>query len=192
MNCIITVPGDGIGRNGKSKKDRVGPVRKFIVGNEYLYRQIYNHVKTCSLCDPTAILQAYLTRRVAVNDHQTTGSLVRLAQKYYKLDRGVPASLVREFEIRAGITKEVSREDFSLHELAKAVKIGCSPKYLRDGTVPFIIYNINARNDSCDAELVAALVPIVKDRTIEEVMALGPDDQGMISNLISVAGVMLS
>lgn len=64
MDCTITVKGNGVGRYGHPKHDRTGPIREFLVDNQIFYRVVKNHVATCDKCDPNAILEHYLARRL--------------------------------------------------------------------------------------------------------------------------------
>jgi hypothetical protein len=121
MDCIVTMLGDGVGRYGKPKNDRTGPVREFIVDNQYFYPRVFKHVKDCAKCDSVTILETYLNRRINKGEELVTGALVKLAYQYFRLHRCVPISLVRQFEIRAGINHNVSRANFALYELANRI-----------------------------------------------------------------------
>lgn len=188
MDCLLNIKGNGVGQYGKPKYDRKGPVRKFVVDNQYFYPRVFNHVKSCNKCDPTEILEHYLNRRINKGVELVTGSLVKLAYRYKKLNRGVPESLVRQFEIRAGIDRAINRSSFSLYELAQAVRLQCTMKYDwwlgLDAT--------HNRDEVPDKSLILALIPIVKDRPLNEIMALGPNDDNEITKLIEVAKVMVA
>lgn len=87
MNCVITIAGNGVGRYGRFKNDKTGPLKQFIVDNVHLYGKVFQHVKDCSICDPVQVLEAYLNRRRTDPKFKgiTTDSLVKLALKYEKL-----------------------------------------------------------------------------------------------------------
>jgi len=87
MNCVITVKGDGAGRNGHPKTDKTGPVSDFLVDNTVFYTAISKHLKDCTVCDPVAILEEYLSRRKREPKFKrsTSKSLVELALKYERL-----------------------------------------------------------------------------------------------------------
>lgn len=87
MNCIITVKGDGVGRYGKTKTDRTGPIRDFLMDNQVLYTAVLRHVRECALCDPVAIFMHYLERRRNLPKHhgKTSRTFINLALKYEKI-----------------------------------------------------------------------------------------------------------
>ena len=105
FDCEITVAGDGRGMDGRFKKDKTGPISRFMVDNCYLYTIVKQHVVTCSRCDPTEALRHYLQRRLTLKQFQShggaiTGSLARQALSYERLcrkTRPVPMSLVNEY-----------------------------------------------------------------------------------------------
>jgi hypothetical protein len=81
MNCVITVKGDGVGRYGKPKVDRTGPLSEFLVDNSVFYVEITKHLQQCSVCSVNAVLTEYLRRRVQIPKFkgQTGASLVKRA-----------------------------------------------------------------------------------------------------------------
>jgi hypothetical protein len=109
MDCIITVKGDGVGRNGHPKTDKTGPIRDFLVDNEVFYRAVKNHVAACNKCDPYAILDHHLQRRLdpafwstkkkkkPVPVFPVSASLVRLARQYDRLFPGKLKGIVRTY-----------------------------------------------------------------------------------------------
>lgn len=102
MNCVITIPGNGIGGYGRYKNDKTGPVKQFLVDNVYLYGKIFQHVRDCDVCDPEDTARFYLNRRKSLKFNGiVTGSLIDLAVKYEKLakKKNLPfnPTLVNEF-----------------------------------------------------------------------------------------------
>jgi hypothetical protein len=188
MRCIITIPGDGKGRYGKPKNDRTGPVEEFVVDNGYFYPRVFAHVEKCKLCDPTEVLHKYLERRLAKEEQGVTPTFVKLARRYYRLNRGIPKSLLREIEIRSGINNEIDRSDFTLIELAKAVRIQCANRW-------FAANSLSYTGDDDSGQLVAFLIPLVKDVPFKKVWAMTDNDESDLREsdlrkLIEVASVM--
>jgi len=62
VQCIITVKGDGKGRYGKPKNDRIGPLSDFLVFNQIFFKVVRDHLKTCNICDPYEVIEVYLER----------------------------------------------------------------------------------------------------------------------------------
>ena len=90
MDCIISIKGNGVGNNGHPKHDRSGPVREFLVDNQVFYRVVKNHVFSCDKCDPSAILQVYLDRRLDIKFWQT---------------KKKPNAIVPAFPVSVGLTQ---------------------------------------------------------------------------------------
>lgn len=187
LTCIIMIPGDGVGRYGKPKRDRTGPVEEFVVDNGYFYPRVFAHVEKCKLCDPTEILNKYLTRRFAKEQHGVTTIFTKLARRYYRLNRGVPKSLLREIEVRSGIVNEVDRSDFSLLELAKAVRIQCGENsWFSQNPDMYLGENI------LDRDLILAILPVVHKSPFKKVWAMTDNDESDLRKMIEVAAVMAS
>ena len=87
MDCVITVKGNGAGRNGNFKTDQTRTIRDFIVDNTVVYPKVLGHLKDCDKCDPVEVLKAYLERRVREPKFKgmTSNGLVDLALKYERL-----------------------------------------------------------------------------------------------------------
>jgi hypothetical protein len=100
FGCVITVK--------EKSKNKTGPLRQFMVDNDYLYTEVARHVSQCVVCDPAKILGYYLWRRKTIPKFhgQTSGELVKLALKYCKIaqNRGkpLPPELINEFIWRSG------------------------------------------------------------------------------------------
>jgi hypothetical protein len=97
LDCIITVKGNGVGKYGRSKKDRTGYVSEFCVDNTFFYRAIFKHLKECNKCDPNDVLKTLLFRR---KDGLVTGSLAELAVKYKRNFQSTDWLLVEEYICR--------------------------------------------------------------------------------------------
>jgi len=97
LDCIITVKGNGIGKYGHSKKDRIGSVSEFCVDNLVLYRAVFKHLKECNKCDPNDVLKTLLLRR---KDGLVTGSLAELAVRYKRNFQSTDRLLVEEYVCR--------------------------------------------------------------------------------------------
>lgn len=131
MNCVVTIEGNGVGRYGRFKIDKTGPLKQFIVDNVFLYGKVFNHVKTCQVCDPVQVLEAYLNRRRSVLkfDGITTGSLVKLALKYEKFFKAKNLSydvrMVNEFIWRSWDIQHAASYSprLSLQEIVKHFRI---------------------------------------------------------------------
>jgi hypothetical protein len=121
--CIITIAGDGIGKYGKSKKDRTGPVRKFLVFNEHVARAVRKHLVSCVSCDPDEALREYRDRL----DRAVPGSPGRMASQTFirsleVLDRvlkkagkaGLDPGVKNEFYVRCSNPKMVASRAFLL------------------------------------------------------------------------------
>jgi hypothetical protein len=195
LTCVITVPGDGKGRNGKSKGDRTGPVESFLVDNQVLYQAVRKHLRKCKVCDPKEALQAYLDRRRNPKFQGTISrSLIGHAEKFRSVfkERGlpVPEDLIAEFKWRVG----------SPHGLSEFSKV-LSPEYLVRGLVHLKDEDRRIRHLThnsvaaiCNADIgcndyIKQLAVIVDNMfTVDRPF---PSKQEL-DDLISIAGVMLS
>jgi len=186
MSCIITVIGDGKGRNGHPKKDRTGPLEEFMVDNIVFYTAVFQHLLSCNKHDPNEILKHYITRRIARGDQMVTGTLVNMALKYarnFKIDQ----SIINEYKWRNGIDAGVDgykrRIGLSLYDLAKAVKLQLNTGYLGG-------LHSAMNGEISDHKTLMALHNIVLNMELDEVLNLNQD--GELSKLIEVANVMLT
>src|SRR3990172_7678026 len=86
LDCIITYPGDNVGRHGHPKKDRTGPVREFVVNNQLFYTAVFNHIKNCGKCNPAEAVQLYFKSRFDEDGQElgTTDILCKLISRYKK------------------------------------------------------------------------------------------------------------
>lgn len=179
MSCIITVKGDGRGRNGKPKYDRTGPLEQFMVDNVYFYPIVFRHVKSCTQHDPNEILRHYITRRTARSQNMVTGTLVELALKYarnFKID----PNLITEYKWRVGIGSIEYRRHLSLLDYAKAVKLqGLSGRF----------YNLNDTRNP-DHEKMVVIHSIVQRFDFNDILNMKDDTE--LAELIKVAEVMIS
>jgi hypothetical protein len=87
MECRIKVAGDGIGKYGKPKTDKEGPISDFLVDNAVYYTAIRKHLKDCNICDMNDILSTYLRRRIQMPkfNGKTSAGLVDNALKFENL-----------------------------------------------------------------------------------------------------------
>jgi hypothetical protein len=107
FDCVVTVNGDGHGRNGQFKEDKTGPVSQFMVDNVVLYPLVKNHIVQCPHCDPTKAVRHYLERRKTLKKFKgrVTATLAKVALSYERKcakTRPVPRELVNEFIWRSG------------------------------------------------------------------------------------------
>jgi hypothetical protein len=106
--CQITVKGDGVGRYGKPKTDKTGPLSDFLVDNSVFYAAVTKHLQKCDRCDVVEVLQTYLRRRIQVPKFkgQTSTSLMKRAVILENLARkkkvALPDGLVNAFLWRGG------------------------------------------------------------------------------------------
>jgi hypothetical protein len=180
MDCIITIKGNGVGRYGKPKKDRTGPVREFVVDNQYFYNIIYRHLKECDKCNPEEILRLYLARRIHRGDQMVTGLLVELAMKYARHFKIDPA-LIIEYKWRCGIHKYEYRKDLALYDLAKAVAISVNSGYCASPDP----------SDS-DAVVIDLMIPIIRKMDLDDVLEMNEKSSSELKKLIDVASVMVT
>lgn len=128
--CVLTIKG-GSGRYGKPRSDRTAPLQDFLVDNQYFYTLIKQHLRTCSVCDPIAVLEYYLNRRRSIPKFKgaTSSGLVRLIDSYQRIctKRGIriPAALRNEYYWRSGSVDTLLKYEnqFSLMECAEALRI---------------------------------------------------------------------
>ncbi len=126
FECTITVKGDGQGRNGHFKKDKIGPVSQFMVDNITLYPIVKNHVVNCPQCDPTQAVRRYLHRRMGPRfNGRVTEGLAKLAMSYERKcakTRPIPKELVNEFICRSGSRGLIldNEKRLSIRELVQA------------------------------------------------------------------------
>lgn len=123
MDCIITIKG-GAGR-GTLVKAKTGPVRDFVRDLDIYYDAVYNHCKTCQVCNPNEILRGFLSNRDTLKKKgKTTNLLVNMALRY---ERNVPKTdpvLISEFILRSQdqltILKHAKR--FSEEQILQAMR----------------------------------------------------------------------
>lgn len=99
MDCVITIKGYGSGKRakqGKTAKDKTGPVRDFIKDLESYYRGVYQHCVECDKCDKNEILRGFLTNRIVRHKGIASDLITKYALKYAKFP-GVDQDLVNEF-----------------------------------------------------------------------------------------------
>ena len=131
MNCVVTIEGNGVGRYGRFKADKTGPLKQFIVDNVFLYGKVFQHVKGCNVCNPVQILEHYLNRRRTDPkfDGVTTDTLVKLALKYEKFfkAKNLPydVKMVNEFIWRSWQIEHIPvyASRLSLQEIVNHVRI---------------------------------------------------------------------
>jgi hypothetical protein len=137
MDCEILVAGDGVGKYGRTKKDRRGPLKDFLVDNQVLYSAVTKHLQKCQVCSIEEVLKVYLSRRAQEKKFrgQTSTTLVkralileRLAQKQ---NRPVPRGLVNEFLWRYGTLGVIEHSDrLSLREKVEAFRVDPNNTFL--------------------------------------------------------------
>lgn len=128
FDCIVTVPGDGVGRDGRFKKDKTGAIKWLMVDNSFLYQIVRKHVIKCPHCSPERALEHYLHRRMVRFNGRVSAGLMNLALQYERLaaleQRAVPMKLVNEFICRTGCHDKVISYEYrlDLKELVLAAK----------------------------------------------------------------------
>lgn len=145
--CQITVKGDGVGKYGKPKKDRTGPVSDFLVDNSVFYAAVTKHLQKCETCDLVEVLQTYLRRRIQVPKFkgQTSTSLMKraLILENLAMKKGValPEGLVNAFLWRGGpygVAEHSSRLTF--RERLQAFRLAPLNDHLRPRLSPTDLY----------------------------------------------------
>lgn len=94
------------------------------------YSVVYNHMKVCSVCDPTMPLREYLSSRINEKKFNGTSSvgLVNLALKYERLFKkkniDYPVSLINEFLWRESLSTIFEhRNRLDSFEIFRGVKL---------------------------------------------------------------------
>jgi hypothetical protein len=113
MNCIIKFQAMD-GRYGRPGKDREGPLKEFIVDNQFFYSAVFKHVLECDACSPEEVLKEYLNRRIHLSKFKgvTSTGLVKLSLKYKKKFPHIDSNLVREIIIRSADFESIQKIAF--------------------------------------------------------------------------------
>ncbi len=104
LSCLIEVDGKDRGKrgNGRPEKTLARPVREFLRSSDYYYKAVLNHIRGCGRCDPAEALQGFIDNREERCDGLVSGTLVEMAERYWKLFPGrVPEALIAEFVVRS-------------------------------------------------------------------------------------------
>jgi hypothetical protein len=113
---------------GKPTKDTNRKLCDSIIDNQYVYTVIYQHLKTCDVCNADVVMKSYLSKRNAMNAGKTSSGLVGLALKIARLklpeNRSIKKETVSEFIIRSSDAKLVTRywKTFSVKQKVFAIK----------------------------------------------------------------------
>ncbi len=153
MDCILKCPG-GTGM-GQPRHDTAKPLYEYLVDNDYFYRLVLNHLKTCKLCSPEEVLQVYLNRRRRIPKFQgfVSEGLIKLAGKFAKLYTSqklqVPDSILkiqREMRWRAYNYQTLLRyeHEFTFEEFYQSARLihtyespGARRNYVRERLVKY-------------------------------------------------------
>jgi hypothetical protein len=186
FDCVITVKGDGHGKNGHFKTDKTGPVSQFMVDNIILYPIVKNHVANCPQCDPTEAVRRYLERRMNPKfGGRVTESLAKLAMSYERKcakTRPIPKELVNEFICRSRSRDLIldNEKRLSIRELVQAAG--------------FYIEDLRTTRTMSVQELVNKLPKTSKFGLVCQLLThkTVPETEQELEDLIQVAEVTLS
>lgn len=163
MHCQITVTGDGVGRYGKPKVSRTGPLSEFLVDNSVFYVEVTKHLASCKVCSIDAVLKVYLNRRVTISKFkgETGSSLVKRALILEKLAKKkgetMTPGLINEIIWRRGV-KEVIHYNSRLS--------------IRERYMAFSFHGTNA-------------IPLIKDLNVQDRYLVDLVGQGHIGSISS-------
>jgi hypothetical protein len=181
FDCEITVKGDGIGKYGRFKHDKTGPVRQFMVDNVHLYSKVKAHVLDCDKCDCEEALRHYLKRRKTESKFRglVTGTLAKMALSYERKSKTpISPNLVNEFIWRSTDLELISKfqDRLTVRDLVNSYKISIEfyggPRYIHKSW-----FNSNTK--------MGTIFKIVSENPL-------PEDDQELEKLIAIAEVMIA